>query len=721
MGKKTNTNASPKKEQQKPLSRRKLWFFRIVVLVVVPVLVLLGLEFALRLAGFGYPAGAVIEKKVNGQRICHDNVKFGWRFFPKNISREFLPFFFPAQKPENTCRIFILGSSAAQGIPDGAYNFGRFLEVMLRKQYPAVNFEVINTAMTAVNSHVILQVARDCSAYQPDVFIIYAGNNEVVGPYGAGTIFSPISGNLKLIRLSLVIKTTRLGQLLARILESRKQQVQIPKIWGGMEMFVNKQIRIADKDLQLVYKHYRENLIDICKIGQKKGIKIVLSNVVCNLKDSPPFASLHREDFTESEKRNWDDLYRQGRNYMDADKFSEAAESFLQALKIDGAYADLHYLLACCYYQLHDFQNAYKSFSDALEYDTIRLRADSRINQVIRDIASDKESKGIFFADTVSAFEKQSEYKIAGEKFFYEHVHFNFSGNYLLAKTIYQQLEIALPDWVKKQKVSGISLPSQEDCAKSLAFTDWDRYKIADEIFHGYLIKAPFTNQLFHSRTMKQKEQELAILRNNLTSPVLQKSAAQYVEAIGLSPSDWYLYWKYGQLLSEDLNDGALAAMQFRKVLSLHPQFYVAYVRLGMILSDQGNFNDAVSLFSKAIKIKPTYPDAYYDLALMYHQHGLFESARNNYLKALQLEPTYAQAYINYGVLLYQQEKIDEAIENYRLGLSFVSDSRELHYNLGVLLETKGQKKEAAEQFRAALKIDPNYIDAQQNLMKISL
>ncbi len=72
-------------------------------------------------------------------------------------------------------------------------------------------------------------------------------------------------------------------------------------------------------------------------------------------------------------------------------------------------------------------------------------------------------------------------------------------------------------------------------------------------------------------------------------------------------------------------------------------------------------------------------------------------------------------------MLLYQQVKIDEAIENYRLGLSFVSDSRELHYNLGVLLETKGQKKEAAEQFRAALKIDPNYIDAQQNLMKISL
>ena len=46
-------------------------------------------------------------------------------------------------------RIFVLGESAAQGIPDPSSSFARIAEVMLRDWYPDRRFEVINTAMTA--------------------------------------------------------------------------------------------------------------------------------------------------------------------------------------------------------------------------------------------------------------------------------------------------------------------------------------------------------------------------------------------------------------------------------------------------------------------------------------------------------------------------------------------------------------------------------------------
>ena len=36
--------------------------------------------------------------------------------------------------------------------------------------------------MTAIDSHVTVEIARDCTAHQPDLFIVYLGNNEVVGP-----------------------------------------------------------------------------------------------------------------------------------------------------------------------------------------------------------------------------------------------------------------------------------------------------------------------------------------------------------------------------------------------------------------------------------------------------------------------------------------------------------------------------------------------------------
>ena len=94
-----------------------------------------------------------------------------------------------AAKPAGKVRIFVLGGSAAMGTPDPSFNFGQILGVMLREQYPGVQFEVVNGAMTAINSYVVREIARDCAAREPDLFVVYMGNNEVIGPYGPGTVF----------------------------------------------------------------------------------------------------------------------------------------------------------------------------------------------------------------------------------------------------------------------------------------------------------------------------------------------------------------------------------------------------------------------------------------------------------------------------------------------------------------------------------------------------
>ena len=57
------------------------------------------------------------------------------------------------------------------------------LEVMLRDRFPGKKIEVINTATTAINSHVIKHIAREIARCSPDACIVYTGNNEVIGPY----------------------------------------------------------------------------------------------------------------------------------------------------------------------------------------------------------------------------------------------------------------------------------------------------------------------------------------------------------------------------------------------------------------------------------------------------------------------------------------------------------------------------------------------------------
>jgi hypothetical protein len=100
---------------------------------------------------------------------------------------------------------------------------------MLSDMYPDTKFEVINTALVAINSHVILEIAKDCAKYKPDLFIVYMGNNEVIGPFGPGTVFSSFSPSLSLIRASIKFKATKTGQLLdliANSIGSKKQQTK---------------------------------------------------------------------------------------------------------------------------------------------------------------------------------------------------------------------------------------------------------------------------------------------------------------------------------------------------------------------------------------------------------------------------------------------------------------------------------------------------------------
>ena len=220
----------------------RLWLFRGVVGVGAPILVLVALE-----AGCVCWVLALIRlsRSPARSRVCPclaDNPRYSWQFFPPAIARQFEPFAFPATKSARTYRAVVLGESAAQGIPDGAYAFARILREMLRSAYPDVQFEVINAGVTAINSHVIYQIARDFLRHDPDLLVVYMGNNEVIGPFGVGTVFGPFSRHLSLIRLGISPPQDPVGPV-HRLGSLNKSHERLLRSWGGMEMFLDKQIR----------------------------------------------------------------------------------------------------------------------------------------------------------------------------------------------------------------------------------------------------------------------------------------------------------------------------------------------------------------------------------------------------------------------------------------------------------------------------------------------
>ena len=115
----TSASATPSVRPRRPLSRRRVWLFRLLAATLVPTALLCLLEGALWLFGYGYPTDFFV--KIKGRNAFTTNLRFGWQFFPPAIAREPAVCEFPAVKGEDTCRVFILGESAAMGTPEAAF------------------------------------------------------------------------------------------------------------------------------------------------------------------------------------------------------------------------------------------------------------------------------------------------------------------------------------------------------------------------------------------------------------------------------------------------------------------------------------------------------------------------------------------------------------------------------------------------------------------------
>jgi hypothetical protein len=185
-----------------------------------------------------------------------------------------------------------MGESAALGDPDPAYGAPRYLQVLLRDRFPALHFEVVNVAITAINSHAIVPIARECAHRQGDLWILYMGNNEMVGPFGAASVFGSQAPPWPYVRLSLELQRTRLGQLLMALAAAFKEKKPSTRQLGRLGNVPRKPRPPDDPRKEIVYRNFQRNLDDILRAGLDSGTKVILNTVAVNLRDCPPLASV---------------------------------------------------------------------------------------------------------------------------------------------------------------------------------------------------------------------------------------------------------------------------------------------------------------------------------------------------------------------------------------------------------------------------------------------
>jgi tetratricopeptide (TPR) repeat protein len=529
---------------ENPIPGWRFWTPRFAAVVLVTGLLLVALEGTLRLFGIGFPTDITVPCTLQGRPASCYNLFFPAPFFPPGVIKTPQAYAIPLQKSPQTFRIFVLGESAAMGDPDPGYAFSRYLEVMLGERFPSRKFEVVNTGSVAVNSHVLLPIAKGLAKQQPDLFIIYSGNNEVVGPYGPGTALTSSGMNLAVIRADIFVRSTRIGQLLTKVGAQKKE-------WGGMAMFMDKQVPASSPLMTDVYRNFETNLRDTIVIARSSGARVIVSTIATNLKDCAPFASAHRAGLTPDALRSWTALVQQGADLENARLYADALKVYQSAASIDDEYAELEFRIAHSHWMLGDYPAAKEHFVRARNLDTLRFRADSRINEINRSAAT---SAGAELVDAEEIFGTQSPNGVIGSELVYERVHMTPEGNYLLARSLFIQI-------ANKLEPAGHSghdddVLSQAECEKLLALTPHDRLRMTTDMLQR-LQRPPFTNQLNHSDQVLRLSIQTASPDENPAD-----TSAEYQWAIAKQPDDRILHYNYGLFLFD--HDRAAAAQQLR-------------------------------------------------------------------------------------------------------------------------------------------------------------
>jgi Tfp pilus assembly protein PilF len=162
---------------------------------------------------------------------------------------------------------------------------------------------------------------------------------------------------------------------------------------------------------------------------------------------------------------------------------------------------------------------------------------------------------------------------------------------------------------------------------------------------------------------------------NHLSEKRVSLGLSAVQEAVRLDPESALYRNTLGVIFLHYLGKPAEAHAEFQKALAIDPSYAEAQTNLGIALSEQGKWDEAVAAYRKALSM-PIYPTpeiAYANLGWAYLNQGKLKEAEEAYRTAVQLQPKFAQAY----------------------------------YFLGVVLERRGQRAEARAAFKAARDLDP--------------
>lgn len=547
---------------------------RLALAILAPLLFFVLLEGFLRVTGLFRPPRLLEKVRHEGETYYTSNPAFARLFLQRADVPSLPPLWVAARKPEGVRRVVLLGESAAAGFPMTDHHLGRLVQARWNARFPGEPVEVINLSMVAINSHALREFAREAMALDPDMIVLYAGHNEVIGPFGPAAKFGPPAGSPAITRFSLAVRRTHTGRAVESLLGLFGGK-QSPQPWRGLDEFRGVQVAHDDPALDTMLANTEANFRSIVRRAAKHEAKVLFVLPAINLTDWPPVGS-------EPPDAGGVDAVLAAQDSGDISGFRSAALVYEAAQKrqADG-----------------DMSRAWPLYRRAADLDTQRFRADSRLRVLQTRIVSES-GPAVAAIDADRWLHEWNPNFTTDREFFLEHVHLTFSGRAAVAELTVdgmaalwglaprEESAVAAAAWWQ-------AFPETEkELRRDVFFTGYDEHdmwSLAWKLLRlGVFADAPGMAQRRDELAQKIRDlQRRAVLGWDTTDLIVAYDRAQLQ-----NPDDPVTHFTAGRLLGLR-GEGERAEGAFRRGFALQPNSPEARLNYAAMQMTRGDLSSA--------------------------------------------------------------------------------------------------------------------------------
>lgn len=161
------------------------------------------------------------------------------------------------------------------------------------------------------------------------------------------------------------------------------------------------------------------------------------------------------------------------------------------------------------------------------------------------------------------------------------------------------------------------------------------------------------------------------------------------------------------------------AEAEARQSIAIDPNFAEAHWTLGMVLREQGRFDDAVKEFKEATDVDRTYSDGFSGLGMALLDKNDMAGAIQAAKEAIAINSGNSTAHYVLGEAYRRQGLLDEALKELNTALYQFRNSAPVHLSMGKTLASQGNTVGAVKEFQESIRIHAENPEAYLGISEI--